>query len=133
MGDFNGRSLSAFGNVNIQIQPDIPEAHNLRAWYDGGGANGQIKVLTTSGGGGGGRGPANFAERKSFAAIKDEGLGMNTEKPDYITCKGTINFIKHDQQNGPWYHSCPDGEKYKVVEESNGGWRCERLNKVNNI
>ena len=129
LGSFNGRSLSAFGSVQMQINPDIPEAHQLRSWYDGGGAQEQSKSLTEKGGQGGGGGMGTFVERGSFSSVKDQQLGFK-DKPDYLTCKGTINFIKHDQANGPWYNSCPDGEKYKVVEESNGGWRCERLNKV---
>ena len=129
LGSYNGRSLSAFASVQMQINPDIPEAHQMRSWYDNGGSQQEAKTLTTTFSGGGG-GMGTFAERSSFSQIKDEQLGLRGDKPDYLTCKGTINFIKHDQTNGPWYHSCPDGEKFKVVEESNGGWRCERNNKV---
>jgi replication factor A1 len=130
LGDYNGKSLSAFGSVQMETNPDIQEAHTLRQWYDTGGAQQQAKTLTQSGMGGGNRAPVSFGERNCFADVKNQGLGLNPETPDYITCKGTINFIKHDQTNGPWYHSCPDGEKYKVIEESNGQWRCERLNKT---
>lgn len=43
-------------------------------------------------------------KRKSIAAIKEESLGMN-DKPDFITVKGSVSYIKHD--NDCWYTACP--------------------------
>jgi replication factor A1 len=32
VGDFGGRSLSMFSNATMTVEPDIPEAHQLRGW-----------------------------------------------------------------------------------------------------
>ena len=48
--------------------------------------------------------------------------------------RATVINVKYDQENGgPWYHACPcpEGDKqFKVVQEGNGAWRCEKLNKA---
>ena len=62
-----------------------------------------------------------FGERTSLEQIRTKGLGQN-DKPDWITVKATITFIKHDYDQkgelpgGPWYHACPadSGNNYKV-------------------
>ena len=62
--------------------------------------------------------------RKTILSIKEEGLGMN-EKADFITIKGTITFIKHD--NDPWYCACPtEGCNKKVFETTDNRWACEK-------
>ena len=42
------------------------------------------------------------------ATIKDMNLGTR-EKPDFITTKVMICFIRHDSDrgDGPWYTACP--------------------------
>mgnify|MGYP006191306373 CR=1 FL=1 len=42
--------------------------------------------------------------------------------------KGTVTFIKHDKEGGPWYFSCPasSGAKFKVLENADGTWQCEK-------
>jgi replication factor A1 len=52
------------------------------------------------------------------------------EKPDYISVKGTITFIRHDTD--PWYTACPVPGCNKKVTPSMGevGWHCEKCNKV---
>lgn len=32
VGDFNGRSLSMVSSSSMMVDPDIPEAHQLRGW-----------------------------------------------------------------------------------------------------
>ena len=86
-------------------------------------------------------------KRKSIAAIKEESMGMN-DKPDFITVKGSVSYIKHD--NDCWYTACPtagEGQMYyavckpylhtyihtgcnkKVNESMNGRFTCEKCNK----
>jgi replication factor A1 len=66
-------------------------------------------------------------KRKSISSIKDEGLGR-LDKPDYITVKGTVNYIKHDTE--PYYTACPTPNCNKKVTENNGRYSCEKCNKV---
>ena len=127
VSDFGGKTLGCQFSTVVMKNPDIPEAGALRNWYDTGGSDQKSASLSKMGGGGG---MGSFLDRSTFADIKEKGLGMGA-KPDYITVKGTITFIKRDQEVGPWYNSVPEGDiKYKVIQEPNGEWRCEKLDKV---
>lgn len=89
--------------------------------------------------GGGGGGPTPLDQRVTLASIKDDGLGMK-EKPDYISIKGTVTYIRHE--NEPWYTACPnltcnrkvnfalisDITNIQVVEGFNQQWTCEKCN-----
>ena len=98
VGEWGGRSLSANRGCTLQWNPDMQEAHKLKAWFDDGGSAAAVTSLTTGGGGGGGAGRVTpFAERLNLAAIQERGLG-NGEKPDYVTVKSVINFIKYDDE-----------------------------------
>ena len=121
VSDFGGRSIGTYNSTKVRINPDIPEGHSLRGWYDDPNRdNAPMKKMST-GGGGGNRAMHPFAQRTSLEEIRTKGLGQN-DKPDWITVKATITFIKHDQDEkgdlpgGPWYHACPadSGNNYKV-------------------
>lgn len=66
-----------------------------------GGENAPSASMSTGGGAGG---PIPLDQRIAIASIKDDGLGMK-EKPDYVTVKGTVTYIRHE--NDPWYTACP--------------------------
>jgi replication factor A1 len=51
-------------------------------------------------------------QRNTVASIRDDGLGMS-EKPDYVTLKGSVTYIRHD--NDPWYAACPNAGCNKKV------------------
>eukprot|EP01036_Dinobryon_divergens_P023274 gene23274-31602_t len=127
VGDYAGRSLGMMGSSSVLVNPDIPEAHRLFKWKcqfpDG---NYPIGTAMTTTGAVGGAVDA-LEKRKSISAIKEEGLGMN-DKPDFITVKGSVNYIKHD--NDCWYTACPTpGCNKKVNESMNGRFTCEKCNK----
>lgn len=99
-----------------------------------------IIKFTTGGGVGGGH--VVFDQRNTVASIRDDALGMS-EKPDYVTLKGAVTYIRHD--NDPWYAACPNAGCNKkvcklvgqllvinvlmeVVEGLNQSWTCERCN-----
>mmetsp|Transcript_30759 Transcript_30759/g.35880 ORF Transcript_30759/g.35880 Transcript_30759/m.35880 type:complete len:644 (+) Transcript_30759:225-2156(+) len=131
VSDYGGRTLSANGD-GIAIRPRIPDAERLQNWWQSGGSRvTSTKSLSSTGGGGAGRFP-KFEERKTVAAIKGENLGYtNPEKPDWISFKGTFNFIKSDKEGGAWYTACPNAEepcknRYKVTMGSDGSYYCER-------
>jgi replication factor A1 len=135
VSDFGGRSIGTFNSTKVLFNPDIPEGQTLRGWYDGGGASAPVKRMSS--GSGGNRGMAPFEERSSLDEIRTKNMG-NAEKPDWITIKATITFIKHDQEpkgdlpGGPWYHACPESsnQNFKVISEPSGEWRCEKLDKT---
>ncbi|KAJ1975080.1 Replication factor A protein 1 [Dimargaris xerosporica] len=133
VSDFNGRSLSLPMSAVASLNPDIPEAHRLRGWYDAQGHAIQPKQYANamgssgfgSGGGFDGAG-GSFAsrrdERKSVHDVKEEQLGSH-EKPDYFNVRGIINFVKPENY---CYASCPGDGCQKKVVESDSMWRCEK-------
>lgn len=129
LSDFGGRTLSASGGNGININPRIPEAGRIQSWWQQGGSEGVgVKKLSSSGGGAG-RFP-EFKDRKTISSIKGDSLGYN-EKPDYISFKATLNFIKTDKEGGAWYPACKTSEdpcknRFKVQQGTDGMWYCER-------
>lgn len=104
VGDYGGKSLSSAASTTVTLNPLIPEGEALHKWKVSFG--GAVPSGTSlSGGSSQGGGLDSFDRRKLIASIRDEGLGLNPEKPDYITIKGTIVYIKHDTE--PFYSACP--------------------------
>lgn len=133
VSDYGGRTLSASGGNGININPRIVEADRVRSWWQQGGNGGAgVKKLSSSGGGGN-RFP-EFNDRKTICAIKGENLGHN-EKPDYVSFKATVSFIKSDREGGAWYPACMNPEdpcknRCKVSAGADGTWHCERCQRT---
>ncbi|KAJ3195848.1 Replication factor A protein 1, partial [Irineochytrium annulatum] len=128
VGDFGGRCLSMGGAATMQVNPDMPEAHQLRGWYDLEGQS--VHYQTYSQGGVGPAGSGGVGARvdacKTISQITEEGLGHG-EKPDWFSLRGTVCFVRDKNM---FYPACgsPDCNK-KVVEDGDGSWRCEKCNK----
>ncbi|ODV93347.1 hypothetical protein PACTADRAFT_51948 [Pachysolen tannophilus NRRL Y-2460] len=122
--DFGGRSLSLTPSATIVSNPDIPEAFQLKGWYDKQGIHEQfksLKVETMSSAGG-----INLNERKTILEAQNENLGMN-DKADYFSIKASINFIRTENF---CYPACStEGCNRKVLEQPDGSWRCEKCDK----
>ncbi|KAJ2265635.1 Replication factor A protein 1, partial [Coemansia sp. RSA 451] len=71
VGDFGGRTLSLPSIGSLTANPDIPEAHMLRGWYDSAGRNASFQTYESMGGGGGG-GEGRTDQIKTMAAVRDE-------------------------------------------------------------
>lgn len=126
VSDFNGVSLSALSSSVVQVNPDMPQAHSLKGWYDSVGPTLQTSSLTQSGRGG--EGAAIGANLKTLAEVKIENLGM--EKPDYYSTVATITMMKKENV---LYQACSqvnDGKQCnkKVQDQNNGSYRCEKCN-----
>ncbi|CAI9100690.1 OLC1v1037845C1 [Oldenlandia corymbosa var. corymbosa] len=126
VNDFTGKSIGTISSTQIFIDLDHPEAHSLRDWFDRGGkdiASHSISKEIMPGG-------SKNEVRKFVSQIKDEGLGR-ADKPDWVTVKATISFIKTDTF---CYTACPlmigDRQCNKKVTRSvgNSRWLCERCN-----
>jgi replication factor A1 len=121
VGDFGGRSLSLLSSGTMSIDPDIPEAHKLKGWYD---ASGRNKTFSThqnlsSVGAATGRQDAP----KTIAQVKDEQLGFDDVA--YFSVKATVVAIKHDQATFA-YPACLKSDCNKKVVEMDNRWRCEK-------
>ncbi|GLJ35449.1 hypothetical protein SUGI_0712930 [Cryptomeria japonica] len=124
LGVAAGRGMIAQTNIQLSVNPDFQEAHKLRDWYEKEGRNIAPQSLSKEGAGGG-----RVDMRKMVSQIKDEGLGRS-EKPDWISVKATVSFIKVDNF---CYTACPlmVGDRQcnkKVNNFGDGTWQCERCN-----
>lgn len=122
VSEYNGRSIGTLSSSSFAVNPTIPEAGHLLNWFNTGGNTTQVKSLSAAGGGFGGGGLGTFSERSVISDIKAKQLGFG-QKPDYITVKGTVNFIKHD--TGIYYQACTKCQK-KVVPDVAQNFTCEK-------
>ncbi|TWW75009.1 Replication protein A 70 kDa DNA-binding subunit [Takifugu flavidus] len=122
LSDFGGRSLSALFSSTVMVNPDIPEAFRLRAWYDQGGyALASQSLSETKSGGSGMR--MNW---KTLSDVKNENMGHG-EKADYFSCVATLLYSRKDTC---LYQACPSVDcNKKVLDQHNGWFRCEKCNR----
>lgn len=125
VNDFSGKSIGTISATQLLINPDLPEAHGLRNWFDGGGKSASSVSISREIMPGGSKNEI----RKTVSQIKDEGFGRS-DKPDWVTVKATISFIKTDTF---CYTACPlmIGDRQcnkKVTRSGNAKWQCERCN-----
>ncbi|XP_072987756.1 replication protein A 70 kDa DNA-binding subunit A-like [Typha latifolia] len=122
VSDFSGKSVGTISSSQLFIEPDFPEAHRLKEWYNREGKN--VASLSIS------RDTSSIGRtdvRKTVSQIKDEGLGR-AEKPDWITVKALVTFVKVDNF---CYTACPLmlGDRQcnkKVNNNGDGTWHCDR-------
>ena len=116
----------------MQVNPDIPEAHQVRGWFDSGDHEACQDLSNQNGsqgaGGAGGAGgmQGSMNNWKTFDQVKDEKLGLG-DKADYFSTKGIVLYAKKDNS---MYMACP-GENCnkKVVDQNDGTYRCEKCSK----
>lgn len=129
VSDYGGKSLSLSGGAEIRPADCSNAVQRLEQWWNNGGSSGVgTKSLSSSGGSGGTVAP--FNERQDIASIKGKHMGHG-DKPDWLTFKGTISFIKKDKQDGAWYPACantgdPCKNLYKVTQTTDGSWFCDK-------
>ncbi|KDO22120.1 hypothetical protein SPRG_10939 [Saprolegnia parasitica CBS 223.65] len=121
VSEYNGRSIGTFSSTGFVLNPPLPESARLLNWYRGGGASTATKSLSV-GGGGVSAGMGTFDQRSLVTDIKDRRLGYG-QKPDYITLKGAVSYIKHDANVS--YQACPKCQK-KVVQDAARNYNCEK-------
>ncbi|XP_069002313.1 replication protein A 70 kDa DNA-binding subunit-like isoform X1 [Embiotoca jacksoni] len=122
LSDFGGRSLSALFSSTVMVNPDIPEAFRLRAWYDREGFAVDSQSLTETRATGG-RSQMNW---KMLSDIKNEAMGQG-EKADYFSCVATVLYIRRENC---LYQACPSADcNKKVIDQQNGQYRCEKCNR----
>ncbi|XP_016925019.4 replication protein A 70 kDa DNA-binding subunit [Drosophila suzukii] len=121
INEFNGgKSLSLGGGSVMKINPDIPEAHKLRGWFDNGGGDNVANMVSARTGGG------NFStDWMTLRDARARNLGSG-DKPDYFQCKAVVHIVK---QENAFYRACPQSDcNKKVVDEGNDQYRCEKCN-----
>ncbi|XP_053703021.1 replication protein A 70 kDa DNA-binding subunit-like isoform X2 [Synchiropus splendidus] len=122
LSDFGGRSLSASFNSTLMVNPDIPEAFRLRAWYDREGHSLDSQSLTQTRS----LGRGLTTNWKTLSDIKTEQMG-HTEKADYFSCVATVAYIRKENC---LYRACPSADcNKKVMELEAGLWRCDKCDR----
>lgn len=126
VNDFSGKSIGTIHSTQLYINPDLPEAHKVRDWFDRVGKDAVSVSISKEIMPGGG---TKNEIRKTVSQIKDEGLGRS-DKPDWIMVRATISFIKTDSF---CYTACPlmIGDRQcskKVSRSGDTGWQCDRCN-----
>ncbi|ESN95542.1 hypothetical protein HELRODRAFT_114692 [Helobdella robusta] len=119
--DFGGRSLSQSNNSQILENPDFPECHSLRGWFDNVGCSAEYseykKEQTSSFGG-----PLLY---KTMLESKNE--LHDGEAANYFMATATIPVFKKDNS---LYKACPQPDcNKKVVDCGNSSYRCEKCSK----
>ncbi|KZT49994.1 hypothetical protein CALCODRAFT_445085, partial [Calocera cornea HHB12733] len=105
------------------INPDLPDSHLLRGWYDAIGNTQAYRTFSSAAiaGAGADRGLFNRSELRTIAMVKDENLGMG-EKNDFFTIKASIIHVK--QENFAYTACRSEKCNKKVVQTSDGRWEC---------
>jgi replication factor A1 len=117
---FNGVTLSAGRDSQLDPNPNIPDTQTLHRWYQ---STGGVSAKALSGQGRGeGESSSNSLGRRYFRHIEAEGLGKG-EKADFITVRCVPTFIKTDQV---YYDACPTCNKKLTQLHTN--YRCEKCN-----
>merc|ERR1719187_322630 len=124
VSDFNGITLSG---GDLITNPDMPEGHEMKGWWDNEGCNMSTNSLTVQGQRAGGVDGANM---KTFGEVKAEHLGQGAERGEYYSVIGTVTFFSKEKS---LYKACSnvmDGKDCnKKVMENGDGYRCEKCNK----
>lgn len=122
VSDFGGKSLSLLSSGTMTVDPDIPDAHRLKGWYDSTGRTDTFSThqnLATIGGATGRK-----DEVKTIAQVKEENLGVDDTA--YYSIKATIVFVKQDNF---CYPACSSQScNKKVTAMGDGTWHCEKCN-----
>jgi replication factor A1 len=122
VSDFGGRSLSLLSSGTMAIDPDIPDAHRLKGWYDSSGRNNAFQTHNSLSSVGAATGRTD--DTKTVAQVKEENLGF--DQPTYFTLKATIVYIW--QENFAYPACRSEGCNKKVTDMGDGTWRCEKCN-----
>ncbi|POW02460.1 hypothetical protein PSHT_12096 [Puccinia striiformis] len=125
VGDFGGRNLSMLSSSAMLVNPDIPEAFELKGWYDNEGVNAKISSFANTGGGIGRE--VTEDSLKTVAQIKETQIGMN-DGGDYFNFRATIMYIKSETIS---YPACPTERcNKKLLRDGDDEWRCEKCDKL---
>lgn len=111
----------------MTISPDIEEAHLLRGWYDGIGAEKSFQSHSNVMSAGGSSSTSfNRNDMRHIIDVKESQLGMS-DKTDFFSLRATVMHIKSEAIA---YPACPTQSCNKKVTDIGDGWRCEKCEKT---
>lgn len=115
-----GKSVSLLASSVLQVNPDIPDAHRLKGWFDDLTEDAKFNsVSSRSESGGGGKW---YLIGEAVAA--KVGCG---EKAEYFSTYATV---MHVRQERCVYKACPTPDcQKKVIDQNTGQYKCEKCNR----
>ncbi|KAJ4303358.1 Replication factor A protein 1 [Kalmusia sp. IMI 367209] len=122
VSDFGGRSLSLLSSGNMNIDPDIDEAHKLRGWFN---AIGQNATFTTHQNLASAGGSNQKQDSKLIQQVLDDEDFLQ-DAPSYFNLKASIIFVRHNNATIAYPACSTPGCSKKVIEENSGEWWCEK-------
>ncbi|GJN08659.1 hypothetical protein PR202_ga26603 [Eleusine coracana subsp. coracana] len=127
VSDFQGVSLSTISRSTLVINPDMPEAQELRSWYDSEGKGTSLAPIGADMGGARAGGLKSLYSDRVFLSHITNDPTMGQDKPVFFSLYAFISHIKPDQTM--WYRACKSCNK-KVTEAITGsGYWCEGCQK----
>lgn len=116
INDFQGKSLSINRESTVSIDPDLPETHELRTWWNAGAQGSDFKRLNAPIGGGGAS-SAGYNSNTYISQINSAQLVQN-EKPRYFSFVGMVSST--NSSNRHIYKACKNCNK-KLQDNNDGG------------
>ena len=136
VSEWNTRSLGLQQSSSVQLDPELPEAHQLRGWWEGGGRAAQPTMLSERGrGSGGGQGQQLAADtdltlRHAVSSLKG-GEGAPDAALDgssLLVVKACVKHIRTDPEKLS-YPACRNQRDSrqcnKKLDNSSGSWTCQ--------
>lgn len=120
VSDFGGRTLSLLSSGTMTVDPDIPDAHRLKGWYDSQGRSDAFSTHSGLAAMGGATGRKD--EDRLIADVKELALGVG--ETAYFSVRATVVYFRQENIS---YPACPTATcNKKVFQNPDDTWRCEK-------
>ncbi|TVU47936.1 hypothetical protein EJB05_07554 [Eragrostis curvula] len=129
VSDYQGVSVSTIGKSTLQINPDLPEAQELRSWYESEGKEASMAPVGADMGASRAGGLRSMYSDRVFLSQITSDPTMGQDKPVTFSLSAFISHIKPDQTM--WYRACKKCNK-KVTDAIGSGYWCEGCQKNDN-
>ncbi|KAG0276608.1 Replication factor A protein 1 [Linnemannia exigua] len=121
VSNYGGKTLNAFGSTTFKLNPDIPEAFDIRGWYEKHGKDFNFQTHSSD------FKPTAETPRMTFDEVKLAAANLDPSQTLYFEIKGTIVMMSKSE-NTFQYPACPKAGCNKKVMEDGNSWRCENCN-----
>ncbi|GAB0090580.1 Replication protein A 70 kDa DNA-binding subunit [Sergentomyia squamirostris] len=117
-----GKTISLASGSLMKKNPDIPEGHQMRGWFDNCANVDEIEMNVSARTGGASNIKTDWI---TFHEAKIRNLGMG-DAPEYFQTKAIVHLVR---LNNCVYKSCPQAEcNKKIIDQDDGTYRCEKCN-----